>query len=61
MQQKNYIVNQVLPNSGTSMSGKQYRETLADLGYNFHQQIGSAGGCIAHKTLSAQNGILTRN
>ena len=54
-----YLVNRVLPNSGNSMTTKAYRDALANMGYNRYEQIGSIGGTSGRSTAVA-NGTITR-
>lgn len=57
---KTYLVNRVLPISGSSMTTKAYRDALANLGYNRYQQAGSVGGTTGRST-TVGNGTITRN
>lgn len=57
---KTYLVNRVLPISGSSMTTKAYRDALANLGYNRYQQAGSVGGTSGRSTTVA-NRTITRN
>ena len=58
---RTYLVNLVLPTSGSSMSTKAYREALATLGYNRFQTAGSVGGSSAGRSTTVANGTITRN
>ncbi len=57
---KKYLVNCVLPNHGSAMSTRAYRDALADMGYNRYQQQGSIGGTSKRST-TVVNGVITRN
>ncbi len=57
---KTYLLNCVLPISGSSMTTKAYRDALANLGYNRYQQAGSVGGTSGRSTTVA-NRTITRN
>lgn len=60
VKKRDYLVNKVLPISGSSMSGEDYRRALSRMGKNFFQQIGSVGGSINGGSLVANNHVLTR-
>lgn len=57
---KQYLVNHVVPNKGDSIASLEYRKKLAELGYNFYQQIGSIGGASHAGTVSISNTVVTR-
>lgn len=54
------LVNIVLPQSGDTISTKDYRAQLQKMGYNFYQQIGSIGGAKAAGTITINNLIMER-
>ena len=60
MKNHQYLVNRVLPNSGSSMTTKAYRDALNNMGYNRYQQAGSVGGTSGRST-TVSAGNITRN
>lgn len=60
MKTKEYLINLILSNSGSSMSTKEYRATLANMGYNRYQQAGSVGGSSG-RSATVAFGHITRN
>ena len=58
--EKECLVDLVLPTTGSSIAASDYREELEAMGYNKWQALGSVGGAINGGSLACNNHILTR-
>lgn len=58
--EKEFLVDLVLPTAGSSIAASDYRESLESMGYNKYQALGSVGGGINGGSLVCNNHILTR-
>ena len=59
-EEKEFLVDLVLPTTGSSIAASDYRATLESMGYNKYQALGSVGGGINGGSLVCNNHILTR-